>query len=214
MRRLILFFAGLILLALMFAMLLFTGAIYDTVPQTRLHPHFFQPDDNANRRPGRPDSVSDIGDASMREMLISKYITEMFYVTPDTAETQRRISGETSLVHMSTRQSFQTWLDEIAPAVEELSARGVLRTVSVIDAEFQSKTDQGEYWKITYQLKTWERPNDFSVLPVHQTGIVYLDIYYMPGLRSDTDYVSSYLESGGDPSAVFRFGVFDIVLQE
>lgn len=214
MRKLILFFVGLILFALMFASLLATGVIYDTSAKIVIEPYFFQPNDNYTGRIGKPQTPGELGDEAMRSMLISKYITEFFYVTPDPDETKRRIAGDTSLARMSTPETFQTWLDTVAPDIENLSNSGVLRTASVIDAEFQSKTENGEYWRIVYELKTWERPNDFSVSPITQRGVLYMDIFYRPGMRSGSFDISGYLESGGDPAAVFRFGVFDIVLQE
>ena len=214
MRKLILFFAGLILLALMFATLLTSGFIYDTSAKITTEPYFFQPNDNYTRRLGKPQTPAEIGDEVMRSMLISKYITEFFYITPDTKETALRVAGKTSLARMSTSEAFQTWLDTVAPRIEDLSKSGALRTVSVVDAEFQSKTEHGEYWRIVYELKTWERPNDFLVSPTTKQGVLYMDIYYQPGMRSSSLDISEYLESGGDPAAVFRFGVFDVVLQE
>ena len=72
MRKLILFFVGLILFALMFASLLATGVIYDTSAKIAIEPYFFQPNDNYTGRIGKPQTPGELGDEAMRSMLISK----------------------------------------------------------------------------------------------------------------------------------------------
>ncbi len=212
MRKLILFLSGLILLAVMFGVITVSGLIYDTSAKTTVETYFFQPADNNLRRPGVPVSPSDLGDEAMRQRLISKYITEYFYVTPDTTDLERRKSGQTALARMSTRAAFDTWLATAVPEIEELSTQGALRTVSLISA---TQRPNEKYWEIVYELKTWSKSNNFSVLPTTDRGILYLDIFYQPGMRAmvGKKTIEQYLESGGDPAVVFRFGVLDVASQ-
>ena len=212
MRKLILFFSGLLLLVLMFCAIVLSGFIYDTGRKATVETYFFQPDDNSARRPGVPASPADFGDENMRDLLIAKYITEYFYVTPDISDLERRKAGRTALVRMSTPSSYQTWLTTTAPEIEELASGGALRTVSLVSA---SKRENNKYWEIKYELKTWPKSNNFSVLPTVTNGILYMDILYEPGMRTQINQkgIDQYLESGGDPAAAFRFKVLDVESQ-
>lgn len=213
MRKLLLFLSGLVLLALMCGTLFLAGAIYDAGQKTTIDTYFFQPDPNYTRRPGVPASPDDLGGDKMRDHLISKYITEYFYVTPITSDIEHRMSGNTSLRRMSTATAFETWLTNAAPEIQTLADSRALRTVSLISAE---QKPGEKYWTVTYELKTWTTPNNFSVAPDISRGILYLDIAYEPGMRKSVGKTSleEYLESGNDPAAVFRFGVYDIATQE
>ncbi len=212
MKRLLLFFFCLLLLVLMSGAIVLSGFIYDTGQRATTETYFFQPDDNVARRPGVPASPSDLGDVSVRDLLIAKYITEYFYVTPDLSDFERRRAGRTALVRLSTASSYQTWLETSAPEIEKLAGQGVLRTVKMISA---SQRPNEKYWEIVYELKTWTVPNDFSVAPTISRGILYLDILYEPGMRTQINNksINHYLESGGDPAAVFRFKVLDVASQ-
>lgn len=220
MRKLILFFAGLILMVLMCGALVVSAAIYDSAAKTEIDTYFFQPDDSFLRRPGVPASPEDLGVNNMRERLIAKYITEYFYITPDVIDVERRMSGATSLYRMSVRTVFNAWLENIAPEIKSMAESGVLRTVSLIDASFESRFDgpmtRGEYWRITYELKTWHKPNNFSVIPETTRGVLYMALNYAPGMREviGNRTVEEYLESGGDPAAVFKFIVIDVASNE
>ena len=54
MKKLIMFLSGLMLMVLMCGALVLAGFIYDTGSKTTIDTYFFQPDDNAIRRPGVP----------------------------------------------------------------------------------------------------------------------------------------------------------------
>ena len=212
MRKLILFFSGIILLGLMFGALVVTGAIYETGAKTTTEAYFFQPNDNFTRRIGVPARPIDFGPDKLREMLITKYITEFFYITPDSDAMARRAEGRTALRRMSSGAAFNKWRKTVAPVIEEMTSNRVLRTVSFLDAV----PDGDEYWAVTYELKTWRTPNDFSVLPDVTRGTIWLDIEYSDGLRDTVANmsVSDYLESGGDPAAAFKFGVRDFAIND
>ena len=172
-------------------------------------PKQFQPDNNAIRRPGVPVDDTGLGVDKMRERLIAKYITEYFYATPDISDITRRKDGATSLYRMSVRPVFNAWLKNVAPEIEELAKSRALRTVSLVSL---TQDKHNEYWIVEYELKTWRTPNNFATGPVVNRGILYLGIKYAPGMRDKMGKksVEDYLESGGDPAAVFRFIVIDV----
>ena len=208
MRKVLLFLAGLLLIVLVFCALGLSAAIYDTGAKTVIEPYFFQPDNNYTRRPGVPATPNDFGDASMREKLIAKYITEYFYVTPDMDAVSKRMTATTSFRRMSTGAVFQKWLDTVAPQIEEMAKARMLRTVSVVDIAPASD----KYVRVEYELRTWRTPNDFSALPEITNDVLFLDVAYKSGMRDMVGNMTTdeYLESGGDPAAVFYFGIRDV----
>ena len=209
MKKLIMFLSGLLLMVLMCGALVLTGVIYDTGAKTTINTYFFQPDDNAIRRPGVPVSDLTLGADKMRERLIAKYITEYFYVTPDMSDVPRRREGRTSLRRMSLRDVFNTWLQKVAPEIEDLAKNRALRTVSLISV---APDINNKYWIVNYELRTWRAPNNFASAPDVTRGTIYLGINYAPGMRDTVgkQSVEDYLESGGDPAAVFKFVVIDV----
>lgn len=208
MKKVLLFLAGLMLIVLVFCALGLSAAIYDTGGKATIEPYFFQPDDNYSRRPGVPATPADLGDANMRDKLIAKYITEYFYVTPDMNAVSERMTAATSFRRMSTGAVFQKWLDTVAPQIEEMAKARMLRTVSVVNITPASD----KYVRVEYELRTWQTPNDFSVPPVVTNDVLFLDVSYKSGMRDTVGNMTTneYLESGGDPAAVFYFGIRDV----
>lgn len=196
-------------MVLMCGALVLVGVIYDTGAKTSIDTYFFQPDDNAVRRVGAPVTDTVLGPDVMRERLIAKYITEYFYVTPDMSDVTRRREGRTSLRRTSSRDVFDMWLKNVAPEIEELAQSRALRTVTL--KSVLPDTNK-KYWIAEYELKTWRTPNSFDTTPETTTGTIYLGINYAPGMRDviGKQSVEDYLESGGDPAAVFKFVVIDV----
>lgn len=217
MMKIVYFFIGILLMATAFLSLMVTGVIYDMDSKTTVEPKFFQQNDSHEERPGVPASPTDLGDNKMRDLLITKYITELFYITPDKSETQRRIEGRTSLRRMSSPQAFKKWYDVVGPEIEAASDKGILRTVSVTG--ILPRKGSENYWTVSYELKTWHTPNDFFVAPQITHDIIDLHVRYAPGLRTKENLagytVTQYLErENADPSAVFNFQIQDIVFHE
>lgn len=200
-----------------FLSLTVTGVIYDMGAKTMIEPKFFQTDNSHEDRPGVPAAPTDLGDNKMRDLLITKYVTELFYITPDNAETLRRITGKTSFRAMSSPTAFKKWQEVVAPEIEEASGKGVLRTVLVTGILPRKGSDN--YWTVSYELKTWHAPNDFSVEPEITRDLIDLHVRYAPGLKSKDNLkgltVTEYLENKNmEPSGVFNFQVEDIVFDE
>jgi len=213
MKKLIMFFAGLILIALMFAALCMAGAIYDAGRGLVVEPWFFQINNLSSMRIGVPASPTDIGDAKIREMLIRKYVTEYFYVVPDIDNVMNRKNGGTAISKMSAPDVFADWQNGEAQVIQSLAEDRAMRLV-FIDGEIY-KPDGSDYWIVPYRLLTWPAPNDFSASPIVTRGHIFLNIYDKPGVRPDMGKLSigEYLERGYDPAAVFKFRVTDVVVQ-
>ena len=216
MRKVFLFLAGLLLVAVMCGAMFVAAAIYQTSNKATVVPYFFQPANNPVERPGVPVSPDDLGanatdleNSQMYRRLISRYITQMFYVTPDSTVEARY----NALRHMALSNVLNTWQEFIAPEIKEMAMNKVLRTVHVIDI-----VPEGDYHKVEYELKTWNKPNDMNALPEITYGTVYLKVYYKPGIRQEMvrtgQTVTEYLENGGDPAAVFRFGIEDMAIPQ
>ena len=215
MKKLILFLISLILIALMFGALVLAGAIYETSNKTSIETFFFQPDDLFFRRQSDPKSLNDLTDNELRNMLLNKYITEYFYVTPDQENVTKRMAGRSPLARMSSKKVFESWLKNVAPQIEEMAQKNMLRTATLLSVAPQAGSDK--YWRVEYELKTWERPNDLAVSPTVTRGEMYMQIVFNPGIRQEFrkhNKVTEYLENGGDPAALFMFGISDLTTQD
>lgn len=207
---------GLMLMLIMFASLFLAGSIFNTYQKSETEAYFFQPDNNPNRRPGVPATAADIGEEKMLIKLVDRYITEYFYVTPDMVEVANRINGKTILGpnRLSDAAVFEQWKEKIAPEIQEMAEKKMLRLVRVNSVDLE--TADGNYWRVEYETMTWSKPNDLSVVPTIDNGIVYLQITYEPGLRAAVTVggqpIEKYLESGGDPAGVFKFLVTDVII--
>ncbi len=210
MKKLILFFAGFLVMLLMFAALFLVGAIYDTEKKIEVETYFFQTNDNFNQRLAEPATVKDIGTAGMRDMLITKFVTEYFYVIPDEKDVQNRMDGNTPLNAMSTEAVFKKWTETIAPKLQEMAKKKMLRLVSVLSITPETATE--DFWRVDYELKTWNKPNDITEVPVVERNVLFLKLFYEPGFREELrkKTLEEFLEDGGDPSIAFTFGIYDV----
>ena len=210
MKKLVTFFVVIILMALMFGCLFLSGAIYDTNEKLTVVTYFFQPDDNFIQRQETPVLPASVSESKLRDMFIAKFITEYFYVTPDVTNVENRLS-EQSLGLMTTSAVRQKWTAEVQPVLKEMAENKMLRLVTLIGVTKDS--EDSNYLRVEYELKTWEQPNDFSVVPTITRGVVYMHITFSPHLRESKirgKTIEEYLENGGDPVAVFQFGVYNI----
>ena len=210
MKKLVGFFADIILLALCGAALYLTGAIFDAGRAQVIKPYFFQPNNMSERRPGVPLTAAEIGDSEFLELLVRKYITEYFYAAPDPENIAQRTNSQSTLALMSTAAVFDEWTQGEAQNIQKLADDKSMRTARVIDKIF--KPSGSDYWVVNYELTTWAEPNDFDAAPVVNRGTMYMKIIYEPKMRTtpDMNVLHKYLEDGGDPAAVFQFTVNEI----
>lgn len=220
MRKLIAFLSGLLLLLIMFAALCLSGAIYDAGQKTAIDTYFFQLNEYYADRVDVPSTPADIGSDAMRDMLIAKFITEYFYVIPDVNNIAQRTNLKTSVIKIMARDDvFQEWVTKVVPVLQQMAEEKKLRTVTVTN--IYAAPDQANYWIVEYELVTWEKPNDFSVLPIVTNGQMYIKLLYEDGLRRPIkkESIEQTLESGRDPSVVFKIRIdavnsYDVIGQE
>lgn len=213
MRKIISFFIGLFILALMLGAIWGAAAIYDTARRINIQTYFFQPNNQSGERVGIPATPADLGRDKMRRRLVEKYLSEYFYVIPDAANVEMRMGGNSPLAYMSTSDVFAQWKEEEGAYIQELAARGAFRTVRVVgDIE---KPADSDFWTVKYEMKTWYKPNDMAEEPVVTRDVLYMGLLDEDILdfREGLD-VAQYLEKGYDPAAIFRFGVTAIGRQQ
>jgi len=213
MRKIVSFFIGLCIVALMLGAVAGAGAIYDTARRIKIVTYFFQPNNQSVERVGVPATPADLGPDKMRKILVEKYLTEYFYVIPDAANVEARMSAQSPLALMSTSDVFNNWLALEAVRIQELAEAGAFRTVRVVgDIE---KPADSDFWTVQYEMKTWRRPNDMAEEPLVTRDVLYMGLgdQYLMDLREGID-IKRYLEGGGDPAVIFRFGVTAIGRQQ
>ncbi|MDE5616129.1 MAG: hypothetical protein K2I81_04860 [Alphaproteobacteria bacterium] len=213
MRKLISFFIGLCILALMFGAIAGAAAIYDTARKIKIETYFFQPNNLSGQRVGVPATPSDLGPDKMRRRLVEKYLSEYFYVIPDTANVEKRMGAFSPLARMSTQSVFSQWQQQEGAYIKTLAEEGAFRTVRII-GEIKKPADS-DFWTVEYEMKTWRRPNDMAEEPVVTRDVLYMGISdeYMMDFRQNID-IRQYLENGYDPAAIFRFGITAIGRQQ
>lgn len=210
MKKFVMLFSGILLLLIMFAALFLSGLIYDTGKKATVDTFFFAPDDSYEHRPNVA-PPSDLTTDNVRNMLISRYITEYFYVVPDVQNVESRIRGETSLYAMSRHgTAFDTWKTDVAPTIRKMASEGKLRLVQLTNVT--KSEHEKNYWIVEYNLITWDKPNDLSVVPTVTPGQLYLHMFYEPGMREKLgeESIENLLEKGEDPAIAFRFGVWTV----
>lgn len=215
MRKSILFFSGTFITVFVIAMLVAVAAIYYSVDKSTIEAFFLQPGRTVDRRPGTPESIAEFDPKELQNMLIERFISEYFSVSPDKNELEARKQGKTVLKLMSLKDVFSDWYSDVAPELSDLSEAGVLRQVKLISAEpdlVSAEPDQLPYWYVKYQMKTWYKPNNLSEIPKITEGIIYMRFDFKPKMKifSSTMTAERYLESGRDPAGVFYFYVGDV----
>jgi len=206
MRKIVSFFIGLCIVALMLGSIVGAGAIYDAARRIKIVTYFFQPNNQSVERVGVPATPADLGADKMRRALVEKYLTEYFYVIPDSANVESRMNAHSPLAMMSTSDVFNNWLEFEAVRIQELAEAGAFRTVRIVgDLE---KPADSDFWTVEYEMKTWMRPNDMAEEPLVTRDVLYMGLgdQNLMDFRENMD-ITRYLETGGDPAIIFRFGV-------
>lgn len=215
MKKLMMFLLGLLLICLTAAMLFIGAAIYDTASQQTVDTFFFQPANLSSERIETPVALEELDNETVRNMLVDKFITEYFYVIPDVQNATERVNGDTGLRILVDAAAFAKWKNTEAPLILELAEKSVLRLARVIDIELPEFSDG--WWTLTYELTTWEKPNNLFVSPTVTQGTMNIKMRYEPGFWKKSNGIAemdiaAHLEAHKDPSLIFKFRVYDIDL--
>ncbi|MBR1380139.1 MAG: hypothetical protein IJ560_00930 [Alphaproteobacteria bacterium] len=215
MRKFVIGLIALLLMLIICGMLVVTCAMFDSGRHFVVQPYFFQPNNASEYRPGVPMALSEIGDRYVRDMLIRRFVTEYFYVTPDSENIRTRIDGEnrkkSTMEMISVPGVFNQWRDGEARTILSLAEKNAMRSVRVI-GEILYTTDtetDGGYWVVEYELQTWLHPNKLAESPIITRGKMYLGVRYLPGTWDD-EIVQDRLKKQYDPITFFRFRVTDV----
>ena len=212
MKKLLMFFVGVILMCLTFGMVVVGSAIYDTASQQTIDTFFFQPANLSSQRIGVPASLNDLSSDKIREMLVDKFITEYFYVIPDMKNVSARLDGTIGLRWMVSADVFNEWAATTGVEISQMATGHQMRMARMVDLELP--VDSDNWWTVTYELTTWPVPNDFSHEPQVTLGTMYIKLNFEPGIRpmmyGEEFNLGKFLENGGDPSLIFMFRVDDV----
>lgn len=209
MKKIIFILSSLALVLLLFCAVYFSGALFDLAGKNRINSFVFQPNNFSSDRIGRPIGLDELSDKYVSERLIEKFMNEYFYVIPSQQNVVRRKKSDAVMKAMAESVVYNNWIKTVVPDLESLANNRMLRRVHVIGPIL--KPD--EYYIVNYQLET-SRPNDFDAIPQTTSGTMYLKIRFEKGIRQERAGqpfdAGKYLESGGDPAAVFKFRIEEI----
>jgi hypothetical protein len=190
------------------AMVYFGAVIFDATYKMQIEPYFMQPADLSSARVGRPVPIEKLSDEFIRDRLIKKFVIEYFYVIPDSENVNERIESG-AISRMGTPAVFREWKENVAPGLARLADDNVLRRVIVRD----NIRKGGDYYVVEYDLITYDRPNDTNAVPeIKKNNEIRLRLaLFEKKIWEDSDAaIVKYLESGGDPSAIFKFKVDEV----
>ena len=212
------FFVGIFLLFAVVAMVVLTSLIYRASERSSIKSYIFQKANNADQRIGVLHNLEDISSTDLRNKLIKKYVAEYFKVIPgDTNVTERP-----TLHDLSETNAFNYWKKNELKTIEDMSAKKMFRLARVNDdgiaaynkADGADDNSQIIYYKVRYYTSTWPESNVLAAEPVYDQGTIYLEIKFEPGIAETIQKkkynLRKYLESGKDPSVLFKFRVVNI----
>ncbi len=220
MKKFITILTCLLLIGAAGVMIFATGAIYDVGTKVTPIPYFFQPNDFSSDRIGKPMTPAEFGSDKIRDMLVRRFISEYFYVIPDTENVSERTQYRSTnpFARMTQKNVFDNWVANIAPQIKDMATSGVMRTVHFRD----DLTDTGimydkntEYWTVDFDLYTWNTPNDFNVAPVitHHKMLMRFNFSMDMSDKIKSKGVHKHLDDGGDPADLFRINVTEVIVK-
>jgi len=216
MRKIQAFFTGLCLLAIIFAMLVGATLVYRAGENSSIKSYIFQMNNNARQRVGELQNINDMSAADLRDKLIRKYVAEYFKVIPG----EKNVENRETLKNLSSQAAFQQWQQTEAQIISAMAEKNMFRVVREVGIATYNKNsgnsndDETASYIVRYYTSTWTESNMMAAEPVFDDGTLYLEIRFVPGIKETKDGkkfdVQSYLESGKDPSGLFKFMVINI----
>ena len=129
MRKLVPFLKGFCLLAITFAVVVFTALTYRASERISIKSYIFQTNNSAGLRVGALQDINDISAIDLRNKLIKKYVSEYFRVVPGDSSTLDR----PILRSLSYDYAYNQWLNGEAKNIEKMAINKQFRTVRVMD---------------------------------------------------------------------------------
>ncbi len=216
MKKIIGYIIGFLTILTVFGMICFVSVMYDVNDKIAVEPYFFRTGMLAINQTSIPQTISEIGESKLRDWLIQKFVKEYLYVVPDVENVARRTSGDRAILpYMMTAKAFKQWQQDIVPQINDLASNGGMRTVHVFNEIF--KPSGSNYWRVDYELKTWNNPNDMDEVPEKTRGTMYVRISNEDAigqLKQPFADVRDLLIKGVDPAFAFRFTVSDVMFDK
>ena len=215
MKKLKSFFAGILLIATIVAMLFLGALIYRANTQMSVKTYIFQVDSNASQRVGALTNINDMPAVELRNKLIRKYLAEYFMVIPG----ETNVESRPELQRLSSPEAYEQWRTSEAVTIAQMSKEKKFRRVfNVTDSNIVALNMPENYdyyntpfakyilYEVHYYTETWNESNAMAVEPVYEKGTIYIEAKFKPGINEDLD-IREYLKSGADPAGMFMFKV-------
>lgn len=214
MQKSSLFFIGLFILVCMLGLLFFAGAIYDAEKKYSIDTFFFEPASKSANRVAVPVSADDMPDNFLRDMIISRFVNEYFYVIPNSKNAENRAKFQDNAGNMTALRGlaahanvYEDWKKNVSPEIIRLAGKRALRTVQVVGF---GESESG-HLVVEYELRTWNSPNDVMSMPDVTRGVLYMNITKKPIRVLQTADALDRLKNDVDPVSAFTFGVLDVI---
>jgi len=213
MKKSVLIFVAAILLVAMLGSLFFAGAIYDAENKADIDTFFFEPGISPDQRIEMPVDAENIPVNRLRQMLISRFVNEYFYVIPvvENATARSNLAGADSksvspLVGLSAPNVTKKWQQTVAPDIVKMTEDKMLRFV---DVRKISEAESG-HLTVEYELRTWTRPNDVLAKPEIEKGTMYIELKDQPLKVDNSQETVQNLQEGYDPASAFKFFILSV----
>ena len=215
------FFVGILLLLATFSMIVLVALVYRANDRMSIKTYIFQTDNFAGQRVGALQKLNDMSAVELRNRLIKKYISEYFTVIPN----EENVLVRPDLQTLSEGSAYRQWEAGEGVKIADMSQKRMFRTVDVTDADIAAINMSEEYdyynaieaqsiiYEVRYTTKTWVEANAMQVTPEYETGTVYIEARFKPGIIKDVN-VQKYLESGKNPLDLFMFKVSNVDYKE
>jgi hypothetical protein len=213
MRKLIGFFAGLTIIALVLAAVFAAIRLYDYADASNINSVLLQPADLWQNRMDAPIPLEKISDEYVRDRLMAKFVSEYMRVIPSRSEIGERAGPRGALRLMSAPDVFSKWERDARPDLEKMAAERKRRIVSV-----GRISKQGDYFVVPFLTKTWNNPNRLDDTPVVSSGReMYMKIRFNKKVRkmmggSEFD-AGRWMSKGLPPTAIFEFIVDEVFIK-
>jgi len=218
MRTILFILSSLVLVALAWVSLYFSGRLFDASRKIEIEPYIFQPAAHSINRVGRPPvplaQMERMHGNYVLERLIATFVREYLGVIPHPADLDRRSEWRSPLAVMtigSHTPVFADWKTNVRPGLAELAEERKLRRVNVHGG---LPSMQGEYYIVRFDLITYN-PNDLDALPhIEYNREMRLRLRYEKGMRTERGGQPfdprRALRSGVAPMIVFKFVVDEV----
>jgi len=215
------FFIGIFLLAIMFAAAVVVTLIYRANTNSSVKSYMFQLDDYAGERVGDLENINEMSAVELRNRLIKKYVSEYFGIIPG----GNNIAKQKTLRALSNDTVYKQWTENELPVINELSKRGAFRRIHINDADIIAKNIPNGYdynnapqaahiyYSVKYLAETWPESNLMGIQPIYESGIIYIEARFKPGLIEGID-IHKHLQSGKSPLELFMFEVTNVGAKE